>query len=901
MAIFNISGGISSNLEVGTNKFEVYLEDDSGTTPSDTTGNVDFTDVQVGDTINLNLDAYGPEWDGTSYTKPVGGALNYFTEYEDPETGEPVEEIIATFILNSGQNTITLDYVEADAVSLSCTVTSVSVSGTTYTLGISFGAPTPTYATSFELDGYAAGDTLVVSIEEGMCDFPVIFSPSGSVPYSAVSATTGDSSIATASFEQDMEGNYFVIIGAESEGTTTLTVSMPTESGTPYTITYNVSVYQATPYAEDFDIDGVQSGGTINLTAGDGNVSYNYVYTPSGSTPWQTPQCTVADTSIANVNLSGVIDFAIQGFTAGTTTLTISYEPESGNIITKTYTVNVAPPVAENFSLDGYSYGDTISLQDTATSIAVEFSPEGSVPTSFTATSSDTAVATVAYANGAIMITPVADGTATLTAVLNGTDSETYTISVAFPPEPVPTNKVLGYEAVGFFKAKIEEASGGGGFTQLTEADYNATDADNQPCLYIGDLEPGVYFIGSESGWIYGININGYSRDRMSGTFIVDEWVANSSTDYHEKAIYWMSAQGYFSRWGYYSSNSQGWEFSSNSYYADESFVSTQLDQYVGQLYAQPTSSTYGNTGALYKFLTDNVDPVTGQWIGNTAEWWLCKGQVFDHSTGTSTYEWEKLADSAFTGTDGSSDGVAGLVPAPTSMETGCFLMSDGTWSIPQDTTYDDFIGTDGVNDGSQGLVPAPTATDVNKFLKGDGTWAAVGGGGASFTKALTTADYNDNIGGQQCVNLKKLDPGLYRIEDDTVKVYNPVNTTGIGYMGALTWSVSTLAIGCSFLIVTNCEDSVNSHKLFTTLYFGSPVSGENKIFSEVVSQWWGSAFVGEYVSGPQILQRTSAPTTSTTGVIGQLCVNTSNCNTYQCTAISGSGSGATYTWTQRW
>ena len=41
----------------------------------------------------------------------------------------------------------------------------------------------------------------------------------------------------------------------------------------------------------------------------------------------------------------------------------------------------------------------------------------------------------------------------------------------------------------------------------------------------------------------------------------------------------------------------------------------------------------------------------------------------------------------------------------------------------------------------------------------------------------------------------------------------------------------------------------------------------------------------------------TTAPDTSTVGVLGQLWTDTTNMHTYQCTAISGS----TYTWTQRW
>lgn len=37
--------------------------------------------------------------------------------------------------------------------------------------------------------------------------------------------------------------------------------------------------------------------------------------------------------------------------------------------------------------------------------------------------------------------------------------------------------------------------------------------------------------------------------------------------------------------------------------------------------------------------------------------------------------------------------------------------------------TYTDFVGTDGTTDGASGLVPAPTTADVDKVLKSDGTW----------------------------------------------------------------------------------------------------------------------------------------------------------------------------------
>jgi hypothetical protein len=48
------------------------------------------------------------------------------------------------------------------------------------------------------------------------------------------------------------------------------------------------------------------------------------------------------------------------------------------------------------------------------------------------------------------------------------------------------------------------------------------------------------------------------------------------------------------------------------------------------------------------------------------------------------------------------------------------------------DTTYSDFTGTDGTTAGTAGLVPAPATADADKFLKADGTWAEAGGGGGS-------------------------------------------------------------------------------------------------------------------------------------------------------------------------
>ena len=63
------------------------------------------------------------------------------------------------------------------------------------------------------------------------------------------------------------------------------------------------------------------------------------------------------------------------------------------------------------------------------------------------------------------------------------------------------------------------------------------------------------------------------------------------------------------------------------------------------------------------------------------------------------------------------------------------------------DTTYSAFTGTDGTSAGTSGLVPAPATTDSGKFLKADGTWDAAGGGGGDTVYSSKTTS-NSATGG---------------------------------------------------------------------------------------------------------------------------------------------------------
>ena len=64
------------------------------------------------------------------------------------------------------------------------------------------------------------------------------------------------------------------------------------------------------------------------------------------------------------------------------------------------------------------------------------------------------------------------------------------------------------------------------------------------------------------------------------------------------------------------------------------------------------------------------------------------------------------------------------------------------------DTTYSAFTGTDGTAAGTAGLVPAPATTDAGKFLKADGTWDTAGGGGGADAHGLPAEKRRKSLAG---------------------------------------------------------------------------------------------------------------------------------------------------------
>lgn len=87
--------------------------------------------------------------------------------------------------------------------------------------------------------------------------------------------------------------------------------------------------------------------------------------------------------------------------------------------------------------------------------------------------------------------------------------------------------------------------------------------------------------------------------------------------------------------------------------------------------------------------------------------------------------------------------------------------ITDGVISAT-DTTYSAFTGTDGSAAGTAGLVPAPATTDAGKFLKADGTWDTAGGGGGGDIVYSTKNTSNSENGGAVYIGGKDANQQIY-------------------------------------------------------------------------------------------------------------------------------------------
>ena len=280
-----------------------------------------------------------------------------------------------------------------------------------------------------------------------------------------------------------------------------------------------------------------------------------------------------------------------------------------------------------------------------------------------------------------------------------------------------------------------------------------------------------------------------------------------------------------------------------------------------------------------------------------------------------------------FTGTDGTDPGTAGLVPAPAATDADKFLKSDGTWDTAGGggPTVVQTSGTSTTDVMSQNAVSSMVFADpgtnsqvqIGHAFATGGTSIAIGGntdsgGESSATQSTSIAiGYGAKANGNGSISIGSKTSssntrtvcigGFAKSEGNYSVAIGGGSGTSSGAYASSENSISiganshadaskSVALGAGAYARYQGEVNISTHnvgnngynyteyRLLTGLYDGQSLHD-----AATVAQ--GNTLA------------TTAPTTSTVGVLGQLYTDTTNMHTYQCTAINN----GEYTWTQRW
>ena len=221
--------------------------------------------------------------------------------------------------------------------------------------------------------------------------------------------------------------------------------------------------------------------------------------------------------------------------------------------------------------------------------------------------------------------------------------------------------------------------------------------------------------------------------------------------------------------------------------------------------------------------------------------------------------------------------------------------ISDENVISATDTTYSNFTGTDGTSAGVAGLVPAPATTDAGKYLKADGTWESIviPQSGIPTTATFWGASYdtvNNKVGGN--------------IQLGTASVRYELKTSNSGPFAAFDVSNSVLRIGPNY---TQINTGLYSLSIKTS---GAELNNSLDMKTHSISNVTDPTnaqdaatknYTDNLVINYSTINGSAAPTTSTAAqYVGQLYYDTTNDDLYYCSAITAQGTTPetyTYTW----
>ena len=223
------------------------------------------------------------------------------------------------------------------------------------------------------------------------------------------------------------------------------------------------------------------------------------------------------------------------------------------------------------------------------------------------------------------------------------------------------------------------------------------------------------------------------------------------------------------------------------------------------------------------------------------------------------------------------------------------------------DTTYSNFTGTDGTSAGTAGLVPAPATTDAGKFLGAGGSWETVSAGP---TVVQTTGTSQTDVMSQKATsNL------VYPAGEETSKTKIAIGASasaGSGSSGiaigrnavasqngsiALGWGATSIgqsvALGRGSISTRNYEVSVGPGSGASATRFIANVT-DPSLAQDAATKNYTDNLVINYSA----INGSSAPATTTEGkYIGQLYYDTTNEQLYFLKEIDDTVDPATYTW----
>ncbi len=229
-----------------------------------------------------------------------------------------------------------------------------------------------------------------------------------------------------------------------SAGTTTITVTADDGNGGTVDTQFNVTITPVIPEAVNHapTVETSISNVTTGVADGIKAVSFADVFADEDSDAL-TFTATSTNAGVATVAVNGS-DLKITPVNAGTATITVTADDGNGGTVDTQFNVTITPVIPEavnhaptvETSISNVTTGAADGIK--TVSLAGVFADEDSDVLTYTATTTDTGVATVAVNGSDLKITPVNGGTTTITVTANdgngGTVDTNFTLTVTLPP-----------------------------------------------------------------------------------------------------------------------------------------------------------------------------------------------------------------------------------------------------------------------------------------------------------------------------------------------------------------------------------------------------------------------------------------------------------------------------------